>query len=584
MDDLKFSEEFSLSTYRTVQGGPRRQRTIIKGGYMRTTAKDWRALAITGLAFLICSGPGGAQSVPRLKPVPPTKTTISKAAAAAPAMAIVASSGSAPSRWQTLPNQPPVLDYKDCGPGSPILLTDGTVLVADAGCADWWKLTPDAYGNYVNGTWTQIASTPAGYSPLYHAMAVLPDGRLIIEGGEYNQLSPDWTTLGAIYDPRADKWTMVNPPGGWTTIGDAPGVVLPDGTIMLGNCCTPQAALFNPRDLSWTPIGTGKFDTNNEEGWTLLPGGRVLTVDAYVPINMPYEPTGTNSEIFDRTSGAWRSAGSTVSQLWDSWLLCGELSQEPANGPTFEVGPAVLRPDGTVFYTGSNTCGPGFPGATAIYDSKRGRWRAGPNFPGSLNIADGPAVLEPSGRVLMMASPGYGDPPSTFLEWDGENLRTSEPAPNAANDGSFYGNFLILPSGQILFTDFFFVDVYNPPGKYDPQWAPQIQSAPRGVRPGGSYVVSGTLFNGMSQGAAYGDDNQAATNFPLVRITNKATGHVFYSRTHHHSSMAVAYRGPVSTHFDVPRGQEPGASELVVVANGIPSDPVTIFVSQSDHE
>ncbi|HEY0767450.1 MAG TPA: hypothetical protein VGD47_05805, partial [Steroidobacteraceae bacterium] len=285
---------------------------------------------------------------------------------------------------------------------------------------------------------------------------------------------------------------------------------------------------------------------------------------------------------YDTETATWHSAGSTRAQLWDSWLECGELAQEPANGPSFEVGPAVLRPDGTVFYTGSNTCGPGFPGSTAVYDSRRGRWRAGPHFPGALNIADGPAALEPNGKVLMMASPGFGPPPSTFLEWDGDDLTTIAPAPNAANDASYYGNFLVLPNGQILLTDFFFVSVYTPEAGYDPEWAPRIESAPGTVRAGGSYVISGTLFNGMSQGAAYGDDHQAATNFPLVRITNNATGHVFYSRTHHHSSMAVAYRGPVSTHFDVPRDQEPGESELVVVANGIPSAPVAVNVRSSD--
>jgi hypothetical protein len=76
-------------------------------------------------------------------------------------------------------NQTPVLDYTDCGPGNPILLTDGTVMLADNGCQDWWKLTPDEFGSYVNGTWTQLASLPDGYSPLYHASAVLPDGRVI---------------------------------------------------------------------------------------------------------------------------------------------------------------------------------------------------------------------------------------------------------------------------------------------------------------------------------------------------------------------------------------------------------------------
>ena len=78
---------------------------------------------------------------------------------------------------------------------------------------------------------------------------------------------------------------------------------------------------------------------------------------------------------------------------------------------------------------------------------------------------------------------------------------------------------------------------------------------------------------------AYGDENQNATNYPLVRITNKATGDVFYARTHDHSTMAVATGSlPVSTNFDVPSTMETGTSTLVVVANGIASNPVTVKI------
>lgn len=533
---------------------------------------------ISGLLALLLTSVAWAASPTLLEPkaLPPTKAAPDYASFAA--MQGLPASGASSGSWTTLAAQPPLLDYVDCGPGTPVLLTDGTVLVADAGCQDWWKLTPDAFGSYVNGTWSQIASLPAGYAPLYHATAVLPDGRVVIEGGEYNLLNAAWTNQGAIYDPLADTWTPVNPPAGWTTIGDAPGTVLANGTFMLGNCCTTDQALFNPRTLSWTATGAGKYDVNNEEGWTLLPGGNVLTVDAYVPVNIPYLPGGTNSEIYDAHSGTWKSAGSTVVQLWDSWNACGQLSLEPNAGPSFEVGPGVLRPDGTVFYVGSNTCGPGFSGATAIYDTRRHSWKAGPSLPDTLNEADGPAVLEPNGKVLFLASPGFGGTPTSYFEWNGESLKAAPPSPNAALESSFYGNFLVLPTGQILMTDFISVTLYSPGGSPRPEWAPQIVSAPDRVHAGGSYEISGVLFNGMSQGAAYGDDQQAATNFPLVRITNKATGHVFYSRTHHHSSMAVASDDIVTTHFTVPAGQENGPSRLEVVANGIASRPLDIYV------
>jgi hypothetical protein len=83
-------------------------------------------------------------------------------------------------------------------------------------------------------------------------------------------------------------------------------VVLPDGTYMQANCCTSQAALLDPESLTWKPTGRGKYDPNDEEGWTLLPNGNVLTVDAYVPISpFPYIPTGKNFELYDSRRGRW---------------------------------------------------------------------------------------------------------------------------------------------------------------------------------------------------------------------------------------------------------------------------------------
>ena len=343
--------------------------------------------------------------------------------------------------------------------------------------SSWYKLTPDSSGSYVNGTWTQIASLPSGYAPLYFGSAVLPDGRVSLK----------------------NTWTPVQPPKGWTTIGDAQSVILPNGTYMQANCCTKQQALFNPANLTWTAVGKGKFDINDEEGWTLLPNGKLLTVDAYV---FQYDATGTNSEIYNPSTATWTSAGSTIMQLWDS---CGG-----ADLASYEVGPAVLRPDGTVFATGANTCGPGH---TAIYNSHTGTWTAGPDFPGAYGVADAPAALEPNGNVLVFSSPSRFYPPAgQFLEWNGSSLSLTTSPLSAVEDASYVGHLLVLPTGQITFTDFTTdVEVFTPAGSYNPAWAPAISSAPTSVTRGKTYTVSGTQFNGLSQGAAYGDDFQDAT-------------------------------------------------------------------------
>ena len=70
-----------------------------------------------------------------------------------------------------------------------------------------------------------------------------------------------------------------------------------------------------------------------------------------------------------------------------------------------------------------------------------------------------------------------------------------------------------------------------------------------------------------------------ATNYPLVRFTNIATGDVCYARTHDHSAMGISTGGPTSTEFDVPGSCEAGASNLEVVANGIASAPVSVTLN-----
>lgn len=445
--------------------------------------------------------------------------------------------------------------------GLPFLLTDGTVLVQGGNLTDWYKLTPDASGSYVNGTWSQVASIPSAwnYAPDAFASAVLADGRLLIEGGEYNQGQFVLTNLGAIYDPVHNTWTQLAPPPGWDNIGDSPSVVLPDGKFLIGRKLDEQIALLDPATMQWTLMGSSnKSDFNSEEGWTLMPDGSILTVDVK---NAP------NSERYLPWMAAWISDGSTVVDLHTPYT--GQPIPYPGGvyDPPGEVGPQIRRPDGTVFATGAakrlrnGHTSVYHPGNTA---TDPGQWVPGPNFPHD-EAGDSAASLLPNGNVLVLGGSGK------LYEFDGSTLKAG---PKAGAGGIL----MTLPSGETLVTGRK-VQVYTTTGSPQPAWAPAISSVPGTLTRGASYTVSGTQFNGLSQAAAFGDELETATNYPLVRITNKATGHVVYARTHDHSSMGVATGSlSVSTHFDVPANTETGASSLEVVANGIPSAAVNVTV------
>jgi hypothetical protein len=479
-----------------------------------------------------------------------------------------------------------VADAPTNGLCAPLLLTDGTVMVHSCSTPVWYKLSPDAKGNYADGTWSTLAPLPViggtQYAPQYDASAVLPDGRVIVMGGEYNNGQAVWTNLGAIYDPVANAWTAVTAPSGWTQIGDAESVVLASGSFMLASCCAnPDAdAILNPTNLTWTSTGAPNagLDYQDEQGYELLPNGNVLTLDIWTNYNK--QGNAKNAEQYSPLTAVWTSAGNTPVSLVDPYA-CGN----------FEIGPAVTRGDGTVVAFGGNTgCQAPTADPTAIFNVKKSKWTAGPDVPAtcgsggttSCSLPDSPAALEPDGAILFAASANYGGQPTHFFEFSATNAITqvADTVLHSANSGAYYYNFLVLPNGQILETDFSKnAEVYTPSGAPVAAWAPMIKKVPAKLVPGASYTVTGMQLNGVSQGAYYGDDYQSATNYPIVKIVNKATGDVAYARSVNFSSMSVKpMNKDDSADFTLPAGIETGKSSLYVVANGIASTPVDVTV------
>lgn len=440
------------------------------------------------------------------------------------------------------------------------LLTDGTVLVQGWGDSDWYRLTPDINGSYVNGTWTRMADLPTGYSPYAYASAVLANGKVVIIGGEYNFGQFAFTNLGAIYDPQANTWTPLDHPTGWDFIGDSQSVVLPGGKFLVGRKLDKQMAQLDPSTMTWQAVtSTGKSDWFSEEGFTLMPNGTILTVDV---LNNP------NSEHFVPATGVWVQDGSTIANLQGPPEVSCIHGQWGDYCPPGEIGPAMLRPDGSVFATGALHQG-AQAGHTAIYrpgqtPNDPGTWTVGPDFPNGDDAGDSFAVLLTNGNVLVEGTSGR------LYEFDGTNFN--------AGIASSGGPLLPLPTGEVLVGGSY---IYTPANQnYQQAWAPGLYMGNGTIlQRGHSYAIPGQRFNGMSQAAAFGDEFQMATNYPLVRITMQASHHVYYARTHDHSTMGVQTGNNLTaTHVDVPLGMETGPASFEVVANGIPSPKRTVYI------
>ena len=474
--------------------------------------------------------------------------------------------------WKDLANQPGVnIDTM-------LLLTDGTVMAHELASPNWHRLTPDANGSYLNGTWAAMPPMPPNtgipasqngpdYGPVFYGSAVLRDGTLLVAGGEYNVIYANNTAVDAYastrFDPVGGLWTNLVPPAGWSNIGDVPLCVLADGRVLLGFINGTQTSLFDPITGTFSP-GPDKGDSSSEESFALLPDGTVLAVQCS---NVGY------AEKYVPSTDSWVPAGATPSTL-------------PQSCPPYvaEIGPTVVLPNGTAFVIGAT-------GNTAVYvppadPADPGNWLPGPDIQdtagNTMYPMDAPAALLPNGKVLLAASPGPPCPypsPTSFFEYDpATNSIAPAATPGNAGGPCFTGRLLVVPNGHVLFSSQSgTVAVYTPGGSPDPSWRPVVTSVPPIMAAGHHYLVSGQQFNGLSQACYYGDDATMATNYPIARLKKGAKE--WYCRTAHHSTMGIATgTSTVTTVVAIPASVPPGDYQFNIIANGIDSLGVPVKI------
>jgi hypothetical protein len=437
-----------------------------------------------------------------------------------------------------------------------LLLSDGSVMAQQAGATTtWYRLTPDSHGSYVNGTWSTLASMHD--SRLYYSSQVLRDGRVFVAGAEYGSATNKQT--GEVYDPVANTWTLT--PTSGQVFYDSISEIVSNGNVLIApvfpSFCG-HTVLYDPTANTWVSGPTlfrGCYQ--DEASWVKLPDNSILTID----------PFGTNSERYIPALNAWVNDANVPVSLYDSF--------------GFELGAGFLLPDGRTFHLGST-------GHTALYTpsgtTSPGTWAAGPDIPNAQGTPDAPAAMMVNGKILCAVSPtptsgNHFPSPISFYEYDpvGNSFtQVNGPTGLTLNWVPYDSRMLDLPDGSVLFAwDHTQLYVYQPTGAPSVAWRPTIVTITPNA--GGTYHLAGTQINGISEGAAYGDDAQMNSNYPIVRLTDGA-GNVYYARTFNWSSTSVMTGNmPVTTEFRLPPGLAAGTYSLVVVANGISSDPVSFY-------
>jgi hypothetical protein len=467
--------------------------------------------------------------------------------------------------WVPLANSPPG------DAGHFLLLSDGTVIAEDLSTnygPGWFRLTPDIHGSYVNGTWSTIV--PMRCTRLDFSSVVLTNGSLFVASGEYGP----GTTNAEIYNPVGNSWTELTIPARIITTNNQP---YSDGqnsagfsdcnSILLGNGCvlmTPvfpatngNTAVYDPVANSWTTPALVRGYDEDEATLLKLPDDSILVIDSSWPAGIP----STNSERFIPALNQWINDSNVPVSLYDN--------------PGLELGPAMLLPNGKGIFFGANS-------NTAIYTpsgtTNAGSWAAGPNFPNAQGMPDAPAAMLVNGKILctveqVATNSAEWYPPVSFYEYDYLSNRFAQvSAPGGSanfNDYCYPTLMLELPDGTVLFghrsTDFY---VYQPDGVPLAAGQPVITSIT--TNRDGSLHLTGTLFNGLCQGASYGDDEQMDSNFPLVRFTD-TSGNVRYGRTYNWSCAGVFKTNLIVTsECTVPAGVSL-LNTVQVVANGIAS-------------
>ncbi len=427
--------------------------------------------------------------------------------------------------------------------------------------------------------------------------------------------------------------------------GDVPTILLPSGQILAGDLINNSTYIYDIASNSWRIAADKVYDRSSEEGWVKLDDGTILTYDVFKSTSMgtgfaerynpathlwssisPSDGTAggvlpllTSSALGHELGPALRLHDGRVFEIGanghtalytpatNSWAAGPDI-MDPVTGGLFgaDDAPAAITPNGHVIFaadagpqgvisSGDTNSGSsiitGIPSTAGL---RVGWLVTGKGIPSNAHIftIDSPNQIQLTlsatdtniGVTLQLG--GTFSNPTLIFDFDPSAgiINAVSPAlmdSNLLRGSAFITRMLVLPTGQVLFSDNGRqLWVYTPDGPVNPALRPVISQAT--YNGAGNFTLVGQQLNGQGAGSAYGDDVQSDENYPIVRLVN-SSGTIYYSRTTNWSSVGVGVgSGSETVNFRLNSALTPGNYSLVVSGAGMSSFPISIHISQSE--
>ena len=224
------------------------------------------------------------------------------------------------------------------------LLPDGKVLIAGGEATDGSALASAELYDPAARSFSPIGNMLTGR--IWHTATALQNGTVLIAGGR-DPLS-SFPALSELYDPSTRKFTAT----GSMTEGRAghTATLLMDGHVLVAGGYTASAELYDPKSGSFRATGS-MADARGDQSATLLLDGRVLLAGGTPPSNSISSSALSNAELFDPTGGifipagqmATGRAGHTATLLSDGQvMLSGGCIEATVDGCTRSAATAEL--------------------------------------------------------------------------------------------------------------------------------------------------------------------------------------------------------------------------------------------------